>query len=255
MRLEFPYDTNSHQTAWLGNTFAGRDTLITHHLPHSVPYTIPLSGYYAHSRAFLFSFFFFLLLASKSAPYKAGNVLVTCSHYCCGCPTHLQLWWCSCSFGSFEGLEVKEMRAEMPAIPPHAPSPSLVRKRQWRHRGCQEWKVSVNKSVQPLVLLFASRRRRAVESFLSGSGKRSERVWFNNPRPHRLGDVEICQVQLTPMWKSCSLCLITACGLHEGYTEKGEKKKENFGSSRPAPVTEGEMICAPWKHSVPAKPH
>lgn len=68
----------------------------------------------------------FLLLASKPAPYKAGNVLVTCSHYCCGCPTHLQLWCCSGSFGSFEGLEVKEMRVEMPAIPPHVRAlPSL----------------------------------------------------------------------------------------------------------------------------------
>lgn len=113
----------------------------THNIPPPQPCTLHTSLIRilcTKKTAELFFFLLFLLLASKPAPYKAGNVLVTCSHYCCGCPTHLQLWCCSGSFGSFEGLEVKEMRVEMPAIRPRAPSPSLVRKRRRRHGGCRE---------------------------------------------------------------------------------------------------------------------
>lgn len=107
----------------LGNTFAGTDTCIPPHSYLTSPCTLHTSLirilYTQTAEPFFFLFFLlFLLLASKLAPYKAGNVLVTCSHYCCGCPTHLQLWCCSGSFGAFEGLEVKEMRVEMPAIPP-----------------------------------------------------------------------------------------------------------------------------------------
>lgn len=149
MRLEFPYDTNSHQTACsfydrLGNTFEG--TLV-HNMPSPSkkkkpsPCTLHTSLIRILCVETAEHFSLFLLLASKPAPYKAGNVLVTCSHYCCGCPTHLQLWCCSGSFGSFEGLEVKEMRVEMPAIPPHVralpslPPPSRVRKSRRRASG------------------------------------------------------------------------------------------------------------------------